>query len=309
MPEKAVNSLPFNPLIPRSSPLLHWRFGVLTALVFVGMVVVWSVDGCTIKSFLEAWKLRQDYITMKLNTRPVNLTQTYQILPLNTSNNLANPTQKQNDTTHLDFPPFQPLPVQNPIGIPQKPAPNPMQHIALRNLSWVSAELERNLTSNLLARWLAPGGEPCRDSKTVQIAIPGLDGGNLIDLSAGEIHEFGFQSLDESGNPRCLGGDYFETDLSGDSWKSRPLVKDFGNGSYSVSLQVHPGFSGEYNLTLILLYRHFEGLKFSPWRFAFDRELRKIPIRFYKASGKLHELLTCKESDCLTIIQSKIAAD
>jgi hypothetical protein len=297
MPEKAVNSLPFNPLIPRSSPLLHWRFGVLTALVFVGMVVVWSVDGCTIKSFLEAWKLRQDYITMKLNTRPVNLTQTYQILPLNTSNNLANPTQKQNDTTHLDFPPFQPLPVQNPIGIPQQPAPNPMQHIALRNLSWVSAELERNLTSNLLARWLAPGGEPCRDSKTVQIAIPGLDGGNLIDLSAGEIHEFGFQSLDESGNPRCLGGDYFETDLSGDSWKSRPLVKDFGNGSYSVSLQVHPGFSGEYNLTLILLYRHFEGLKFSPWRFAFDRELRKIPIRFYKASGKLHELLTCKESD------------
>jgi hypothetical protein len=77
-----------------------------------------------------------------------------------------------------------------------------MENIALRNLSWVSAELERNLTSNLLARWLAPGGEPCRDSRTVQISISGLDVGKRVDLSAGEIHEFGFQSLDASGHSR-----------------------------------------------------------------------------------------------------------
>ncbi|KAM1791892.1 hypothetical protein ACFX12_035805 [Malus domestica] len=30
----------------------------------------------------------------------------------------------------------------------------------------VAAGLEPNLTKNLLARWLAPGGEPCKDSKT-----------------------------------------------------------------------------------------------------------------------------------------------
>ncbi|KAG2727402.1 hypothetical protein I3843_01G151300 [Carya illinoinensis] len=299
MPEKAVNSLSLNPLIPRSSPLLHWRFGVLTALVFVGMVVVWSIDGCTIKSFLEAWRLRQDYKTVKFSTRPANLTRTHPSLPLNTSIILANdPTQNQtNIPTHFDSHILEPVSVQNSTVVPPEPSQNPMQIIASPELSWVSAELEPNLTSNLLTRWLAPGGEPCKDSKTVQIAIPGLDGGNLVDLSAGEIHEFGFQALDESGNPRCLGGDYFETDLSGDSWKSRPLVKDFGNGSYSVSLQVHPDFFGDYNLTVILLYRHFEGLKFSPWRFVFDRELRKIPIRFHKASCQLHEIKTCKESD------------
>jgi hypothetical protein len=104
----------------RSSLLLHWRFGVLTALVFVGMIVVWSMDGCTIKSFLEAWRLRQDYITMKLKTRLVNLTQTHQSLPLNTSNNLANPIQKQNNTTHFDSPLLEPFPIEISTGIPKK---------------------------------------------------------------------------------------------------------------------------------------------------------------------------------------------
>lgn len=300
MPEKAVNSPLWNPWMPRSSPLLHWRFGLLTALVFVGMVVVWSIDGCTINSFLEAWRLRQDYITMKVSTRPFNLTQTHQSLPLYTPNIVTNPTQNQTNQTHFDsrILDLEPFSVENSTGVPQKPAHNQMQHLASPIISWVSAELEPNLTSNLLARWLAPGGEPCKDSRTVNIAIPGLDyDGKLINLSAGEIHEFGFQAMDESGNPRCLGGDYFETDLSGDSWKSRPLVKDFGNGSYSVSLQVQPDFSGDYNLSVILLYRHFEGLKFSSWRFAFDRELRRIPIRFYKGTAHLPELQTCKESD------------
>ncbi|KAF5452457.1 hypothetical protein F2P56_027453 [Juglans regia] len=298
MPEKAMSSLLLKPLIPRWSPLRHWRFGVLTALVVVGMVIVWSVDGCTIKSFLEVWRFRQDFVTTKLSTRPANLTQIHQSPHLNTSIILANTTQNQTNTTNpIDSRILEPPSVQTSTGFPQQPAQNPLQHTASPNLSWVSAELEPNLTSNLVARWLAPGGEPCKDSKTVQISIPGLDGRNLINLSAGEIHEFGFQALDESGNPRCLGGDYFETDLSGDAWKSRPLVKDFGNGSYYVSLQVHPDFDGDYNLTVILLFRQFEGLKFSPWRFAFDRVLRKIPIRFYKSSGHLHELQTCTESD------------
>ncbi|KAE8690510.1 hypothetical protein F3Y22_tig00110895pilonHSYRG00658 [Hibiscus syriacus] len=70
----------------------------------------------------------------------------------------------------------------------------------------------------------------------MEIKIPGLDKAKSVELSAGEIHDFVFQAVDESGNARCLGGDYFEVDLFGDSWK-RPLVKDFGNGSYLVSLQ------------------------------------------------------------------------
>ncbi|KAF7837231.1 uncharacterized protein G2W53_005713 [Senna tora] len=210
------------------------------ALVLFGMVVVWSIDACTISNFILAWRSRQDYLSVK---------------------------------------------VRFPLAKGHR-------------LSWISSELEPNLTSNLLARWsVRGGGEPCIDSKTVEIAIPGLDNGEVIGLSAGDVHEFRFQALDDSAKFRCSGGDFFETDLSGESWKSRPLVKDFNNGSYSISLQVHPDFHGVYNLTITLLYRHFEGLKFTPWRFAYDRVLRNFVIRFYKSSSALPELETCKASD------------
>lgn len=306
MPEKLAVS-PKQWLV--AVPMHQWRFGVLTALVFVGMVVVWSVDGCTIGNFIQAWRLRQDhYIYLKLNSS-VDPIQANQNLTLNTSNVQVSATQKpnQNDTnsfsslpglsltqknrTHLSN--FSSNSSGNSSQFQQKSSGNQISE----NLRWISCELEPNLTSNLLARWLTPGGEPCKDSRTVEIAIPGLDGGKLVKLSAGEIHEFYFQALDESGKPRCLGGDYFETDLSGESWKSRPVVKDFGNGTYLLSLQVHPDFSGDYNLTVILLFRHFEGLRFSPPRFVYDRELRHIPIRFFRSKAKLPGLQICGKSD------------
>ncbi|KAG5011220.1 hypothetical protein JHK87_019735 [Glycine soja] len=256
MPEKVVIS-------PQwalwSIPMLHWRVGLLTALVMVGMVVVWSIDGCTVKNIIQAWRYQQDYLAVRSHTP--NLT-------------FASPYSPVNFTVYGK----KPLLVKG-------------------HASWVSSELEPNLTSNLIARWSARGGEPCKDSKAVEIAIPGLDGGEVIELSAGDVHEFGFQALDDSGKPLCVGGDYFETDLSGDSWKSRPLVKDFSNGSYLISLQVHPDFDGVYNLTIILLYRHFEGLKFTPWRFSYDQMLRSVAIRFYKSSVRLPELQGCKASD------------
>ncbi|KAL6532307.1 hypothetical protein OROGR_014277 [Orobanche gracilis] len=163
-------------------------------------------------------------------------------------------------------------------------------------LPWISAELESNYSSNLLAQWLTPGGEPCKDSKTVDIRLLNLDGGDKnIELLTGDIHEFVFQALDDLGNPHCLGGDYFEIDLSSENWKSRPPVKDLRNGTYTFLLQVHPDFPGDYNLTIILLFRNHEGLKFSPTRFAFDRMLRVIPIKFRKSASILPEIKLCNE--------------
>ncbi|EPS66992.1 hypothetical protein M569_07783 [Genlisea aurea] len=163
-------------------------------------------------------------------------------------------------------------------------------------LPWISADLEANYSSRLLNSWLAPKDAPCKISRTVDIRVPIVDG---IELSTSEIHDFVIQAVDDSGEPRCSGGDYFEIDLSGESWKSRPPVKDLGNGNYTVSLSVHPDFSGDYNLTIILLYRDFEGLKFSPSRFVFDRTLRVIPIKFapLDPSPQLPELKRCREAD------------
>ncbi|MED6132372.1 hypothetical protein PIB30_018395 [Stylosanthes scabra] len=266
MPEKVV----LNQWGVWSIPIHQWRVGLLTALVLFGMVLVWSIDGCTVKNLIHTWSLRQDYHLSAVRVHSPNFTH---------SNRNLLPSRYV--PTSLDRKAHLGSQDQDPV-----------------TATWISSELEPNLTSNLLAHWSAHGGEPCKDSKTVEIAIPGLDGGErLIELSAGGVHEFWFQALDESGKPHCVGGDYFETDLSGESWKSRPLVKDFSNGSYSISLQVHPDFEGVYNLTIILLYRHFEGLKFTPWRFVHDHVLRNIAIRFYRASAQLPELKACKASD------------
>ncbi|XWS09041.1 hypothetical protein CRYUN_Cryun40dG0051600 [Craigia yunnanensis] len=313
MPEKGGRFLPLssNAWMLRSSPVHQKRFGLLTALVLVGMVVVWSIDGCSIRNFIQSWQFKQYYITSKVNSL-ANLNQTYQ----NPTHSLRNLTLSPNlNTSHFSifsinssFPPvnsslesknvtqFTSREIDNFSSV-ENADENLTRSNDLSSLNWVSAELEQNFTANLLARLFAPGEEPCKESQTAEIKIPGLDGETLVELSAGEIHEFMFQAVDESGNGRCLGGDYFEVDLSGESWKSRPLVKDFGNGSYSVSLQVHPDFYGEYNLTVILLFRHFQGLKFSPARFAYDRQLRHIGIRFFKTKAQLPELLICQKSD------------
>ena len=49
------------------SSSINWRFGLLTALVLGGMVVVWSVDGFTVRDVIEAWswRYRQDSFSLR----------------------------------------------------------------------------------------------------------------------------------------------------------------------------------------------------------------------------------------------------
>ncbi|CAL4900592.1 unnamed protein product [Urochloa decumbens] len=170
--------------------------------------------------------------------------------------------------------------------------------------SWLAVPDHPNFTDDLLARWLAPGGSPCRDARTVNISVPALDaaagrGRAASELEAGEIHEFTFWALDGAGERRCLGGDYFEVDLSGGAWKSRPPVVDRGDGSYSFRLQVAPRFAkGEFRLTVVLLFRSWEGLKFSSARFKHRAELRRIPLLFRRGKNvSLPALETCRAAD------------
>ncbi|PKA60890.1 hypothetical protein AXF42_Ash006525 [Apostasia shenzhenica] len=151
---------------------------------------------------------------------------------------------------------------------------------------WISAYTVPNFTSTLLSRWLTPGGEPCRETLTAAVSIPAFDSSPASSpalLHAGELHELAFFALDESNRHRCLGGDYFEADLSGPQWKSRPPILDHGNGSYSLRLQIHSRFASPnstFTLSIVLLFRRFDGLKLSTNRFAFRRELRRISIKF-----------------------------
>ncbi|KAJ4847253.1 hypothetical protein Tsubulata_004665 [Turnera subulata] len=333
MPEKGMNFAPSTalPWFLRSNPLLPWRFHILTALVFFGMVVIWSLDGCTIKSFIESWSLRQQYSSIEANSlqeqtftnlthEPIPKPKTHQN-PNSSMNFIYLPQAKDSNFTSQSLAKDHNFTATSPLSYgvvmntdrgdrngsksekvsgrnysdawPEKPGP----HEAGGGVQWLTAELEANFTANLLAGWVPRGKETCTDGNTVEIAIPGLDGQDSIELTAGDIHEFVFQALDASKNPLCLGGDYFETDLSGEAWRSRPLVKDFANGSYSLSLQVHPDFIGDYDLTIVLLYRKFQGLRFSPYRFILDKQLRKIRIKFVKGRTQLPQVQMCQKSD------------
>ncbi|OVA02970.1 hypothetical protein BVC80_8755g17 [Macleaya cordata] len=276
MPEKGLKSVSHYNLWPNA--WFYMRFPVLLMAVFLGMLIIWSIDGFSIK----AWRNRQSYDLLRTLHSPINLTGSTHLEPILhrnvtfiTDKDLLNSTKSQ------------------PQSQSQSQSESPKRLIS--NLGWISVELEQNLTSNLLTRWLS--GEPCHDCRTSDIKIPSLDDQKSVELSTGDIHHFVFYALDESGNRRLLGGDYFEADLSGELWKSRPPIKDLGNGSYSLSIQVHQDFGGEFNLTIILLYRRYEGLRFTPVKFVLQKELRQIPIKFYKSSTKLPELQICKKSD------------
>ncbi|XP_059632559.1 uncharacterized protein LOC132275164 [Cornus florida] len=313
MPEKIAKPLSLNSWIFSPSKfMIHWWFKILTLSIFIGILVVWGFDSWSISG------LHKDFFTVKQitpviltdsnehfspYTAPVQPNLTFHEKPhrnlTHTFQNLTQTHESLSDLT-LNQPNLTNFSSQNQLNVTSLSSQileNVTNPSAPTTLGWISAEFEANFSSKLLAGWLAPGGEPCKDSKTVDISIPKLDGQEQIYLSTGDIHEFVFQALDESGKPHCLGGDYFETDLSGESWKSRPPIKDFGNGTYSFSVQVHPDFTGNYNLTVILLFRHFEGLKFSPERFAFDKILRTIPINFYRSSTQVPQLTQCHKSE------------
>lgn len=312
IPEKAANFKWFF----RSNPMVNGWFKVLVMTVFLGIFVVWSIDGLFLGNFQRDFLLLRFNSTKKLAQKFKDLSfadGSDDVPRLRPSLEKPKPepepepelSQNVNDSLIVDSVRTPKIEIGNQL-MNSSNFSNPVLNESNNQrdlaepliLSWISVELGANYSSKLLADWLAPGGgEPCKDSRTVDIRLPALDDQNTIELSTGDIHEFSFQSVDDSGKPHCQGGDYFETDLSGETWKSRPPIKDLGNGTYTFSLQVHPDFEGTYNLTIILLFRHYEGLKFSTERFAFDRVLRVIPIKFQKSSAQLPEISQCKNSD------------
>ncbi|KAK9725426.1 hypothetical protein RND81_05G142500 [Saponaria officinalis] len=302
MPEKLVNSATQWPILG-----LTRRVWVLLSLTIVAILMIWRIDQSSVTILPDFWKYPREFssnisVSEGYSSRKsglfadfsskthVNLFNSSNVLVKQWRNVSVEPVNRE-ISSELE----ENLSAHNNS---QRPFSSNSSKIGDElNLDWISVEFERNYSSNLLSKWLEPGGEPCKDSKTIEINFLNFGDSRSIVLSTGIVHEVVFQALDEFGNPHCVGGDYFEIDLSGEYWKSRPPVHDFGNGSYSFALQVHPDFAGEYNLTIILLFRHFEGLKFSTSRFGFDKELRKIPILFSKSKARLPDLHECRKSD------------
>lgn len=288
--------------IATANPLMHWRLGVLVTAVCIGMIVVLTIDGNAIRGFVDGLNNRKESMIIAVNQAAT--------VPLNLTANSSDGEVGGRSTKFMDPPQKKNLrqggeknQKRERVEDSSSSSDSVSSDSSLVNPSWILDELEPDVSVNLLQQWLLPGGTPCRDLRTVNISLPRFDYSTTesvpVQIVAGEIHEFIFHALDEFGNPRCSGGDYFETDLSSQTWKSRPPVTDLKNGSYIFKLQVHPDFANQlFTFSITLLFRHFEGLKFSPTRFVFDRQLRNFTIKFsMNQNVKLPSLQLCKKSD------------
>ena len=117
------------------------------------------------------------------------------------------------------------------------------------------------------------GSTACHEQATVGFEFEGLGWAGqrpVVVVRPMVPFRFGIMSLAANATRRCSGGDYYETDFSGERWKSRPRVEDHGNGTYSVIVLLdvdvdeeeegsHDYLAGPYNLTVNLLYSNFHG--------------------------------------------------
>ncbi|EFJ24822.1 hypothetical protein SELMODRAFT_442281 [Selaginella moellendorffii] len=141
----------------------------------------------------------------------------------------------------------------------------------------------------ILQRVSENGTRPCHNISTEAAYFFGLpmegNGEEMITLSTEVSHKFWIVSYAADGSRRCHGGDFYEIDLSGHQWKSRPSVTDLGDGSYLVELRVDGEFTGIYTLRAILLYSNFHGMDHSATEWAVDKEVFRLQIHFTSSTG------------------------
>ncbi|MCO5567079.1 hypothetical protein L7F22_020764 [Adiantum nelumboides] len=112
------------------------------------------------------------------------------------------------------------------------------------------------------------GSTPCHNISTVRTEIVGLPDDRPVRILTDEVFTFKLVSVGADGRARCAGGDYYEVDLAGDHWKSRPELIDLDDGTYEVRILVDGRKPGLYNFTARLLFANLHGLDHDtlPWQ-------------------------------------------
>ncbi|KAG6554131.1 hypothetical protein Mapa_004047 [Marchantia paleacea] len=172
---------------------------------------------------------------------------------------------------------------------------------------WVQyPTVETNETEQLMDRWRALKSNECHGVSTQSIRLMGDFPGpslnesvtNTIRLVAGPVHEIVWASIGDDGEPRCVGGDFFEADLSGPHWKSRPPVLDHDNGTYTMKLQLHPDFANaRYHLNVTLLFDNLQGLALRPKSRARLKQVLSLNIEYVHPEIQIPPAETVSELD------------
>ncbi|XP_002983520.2 uncharacterized protein LOC9654915 [Selaginella moellendorffii] len=158
-------------------------------------------------------------------------------------------------------------------------------------------------TSIFFKRFSEYGKQECHNVSTTAalfFGLPRAENGGEITLSTDVLHKIWIVSYAASGNRRCFGGDFYETDLSSPQWKSRPPITDVGDGSYLVELKVDEEFAGNYTFKVILLYSNFRGLEHQPDPWALTKEMLTVQIRFTTSRKRNPHLATCTSHDFMS---------
>ncbi|BFI06013.1 hypothetical protein MPTK1_1g28570 [Marchantia polymorpha subsp. ruderalis] len=139
-------------------------------------------------------------------------------------------------------------------------------------------------TESILARLSENGTRACHDEHTNHTLFSGLEfplDETPLRLSTNTLHRLLLTSYNAEGRRRCAGGDFYETELQSQSWKSRPPVQDFGNGSYGVTLMVDSAFQGLFSFSATLLFDCFHGLELMEREWDVRIQSPRVKILFY----------------------------
>ncbi|KAG6546120.1 hypothetical protein Mapa_012154 [Marchantia paleacea] len=145
--------------------------------------------------------------------------------------------------------------------------------------------------------------KPTTDVYVFGLEKPSVEG--VVRLPVDEDHEIFFVSYDQNAVRRCSGGDYFEIDLdAGAEWKSRPPVKDMGDGGYAVKLRVDRRFAGTYSFKVVLLFGGFSGLYRKPQKFAVFKLILNVTMEFFVPEERF-ELVESTADDALPLCSTE----
>ncbi|BBN00200.1 hypothetical protein MPTK1_1g27210 [Marchantia polymorpha subsp. ruderalis] len=149
--------------------------------------------------------------------------------------------------------------------------------VPVRDKAWYLEQLTEN------------GTRACHEIATASAQV--FFGPDLV-LPTGDLklqtdrdYEVVIVSYSSNGSRRCSGGDFFEIDLNGTQWKSRPPIKDLGDGTYVVNLRVDGAFAGVYGFRVILLFPNWHGMELTAEEWVLARDIVYLELEFAKPEG------------------------
>ncbi|KAL3686020.1 hypothetical protein R1sor_004042 [Riccia sorocarpa] len=147
------------------------------------------------------------------------------------------------------------------------------------NKAWLLQQLKENLT-----------GDACHEVETVSAQVffgtEMVSSDGNVQLQTDRDYDVMIVAYGPNGTKRCSGGDFFELDVNGTRWKSRPPIRDLGDGTYIFRLRVSGEFPGVYVFRVILLFPNWHGMELDTQQWAVAKDIAYLEIEFINLESR-----------------------